>query len=408
MILFAIWATEMSAHDGDSLRHWGGGLMINPGHLMGTSRYAEKYDVPNKGNFAVAAELSYSALPSDSDAYASDYNYPTFSFGVKYSINERIKFQRSKEYEWQDVVNYNSHLGNSVSFYTSFSRALFRTKHWMADATVSLGTAYSHTKYDKDENVDNELIGSRWLFYFGAGIHLTYRFASQWGLKGGWEYWHMSNGAFNRPNRGANFTGPSVGISYYPYYDKLAYKKTTFIKDNFKPFWWLNFSMGLGAKTLEEDWNMTQYELSPDAPDYKTNHFKLYVAYSAQVDIMRRYARRWASGIGLDINYGKYASRLEERDKQNNYPDKHSPWSIGISAKHQAYYHNISLHLSLGTYFYREMGHRAKRVEKPYYETIGLKYEWPSLHGAAIGFKVKAHFLKADFTELVLSYPVIL
>ncbi len=406
IFFWSFFWTNLLASNTDSLKHWGGSIMVNPGQIMLSSRYDDMYETPQKKNLSISAELTYSGLPTDSDAYASDYNYPTISFGVKYSINEQIKFHRKEDYGWEDEVNYDSHIGNSVALYTSFSRALFRTNKWMADLSVKLGTAYSHTKYDKNRNVDNELIGSKWLIFFSAGMHVTYRLASKWGLKGGLEYWHLSNGAFNRPNRGANFIGPSVGVCYYPYYESVVDRKKTKIKENINSYWWLNFSLGLGAKTLEEDWNMTQYELSPDDPDYKTNHFKLYMAYSAQVDIMHRYARRWASGLGLDVNYGQYSSRLEERDKQNGYADKHSPWSVGISAKHQAYFHNLSMHISLGTYLYREMGHRAKSVEKPYYETIGLKYEWPALRGAALGFKVKAHFLKADFTEMFLSFPI--
>ena len=412
--IFCVMASNVAAqndsHEPDSVKHshWGASIYANPGNVLNMHHFEGKYEVSEKKNRAYGVELNYSPLPSDSDAYASDYNYPTFGVGVKYALNNRIRFHRLDEYDWPEgeVVDYDSYVGNSWAFYGFFSRPLFRLRHFMADFTVNAGTAYSHTKYDRYSNVDNELIGARWLFFFGAGIHATYRFAPKWGVKAGFEFWHLSNGALNRPNKGANFVGPSIALTYFPYYEPVYANRGNKIKKPFDRYWYLEFSAGLGAKTLEEDWNMTQYELPVDHPHFRSERFHLYKAYSAQTDIMYRYARRWASGIGLDLNYGEYASRIEERDKEKGYTDKHSPWSFGISAKHQVFYHDLSIKMSVGGYLHREMGHRAKDVEKRYYETIGLRYTFSALNNLSLGFDVKAHFLKADYTQLVLSYPV--
>jgi hypothetical protein len=84
----------------------------------------------------------------------------------------------------------------------------------------------------------------------------------------------------------------------------------------------------------------------------------------------------------------------------------HSPWSVGVSASHNVYYHNASLQMTLGYYLYREMGYSAKDIEKPYYERIGLFYTFPSLSDLTLGVSLNAHLTKADFTELVISYPI--
>lgn len=406
--LFAMFFIYAGAQDNDSLKHWGGAVSVNPGYLLKTKQYEGKYDIGNKHNFAVAAELSYSTLPSDSDAYAADYNYPVISVGVKYAVNNNITFHRLPEYDWGGVndIDYDSRVGNSVSLYGKFARTIFRNRHLQFDGAVQMGVGYSHTIYDKYKNVDNDLIGSHLTVYFGAGFYLTYMVAKDWGVKAGVEYWHLSNGALDRPNKGSNFIGPSVGLCYVPYYKEITQTKYDQRGEKFDKYWYLNFTAGLGAKTLEEDWNETQSELPHDHPDFRTEKFHLYMAYSAQADIMYRYARRWASGIGFDLFYGSYASRIEERDQQKNFTDKHSPWSFGISAKHEIYYHNVSMNVSLGYYFFREMGNRAKIVEKRYYESIGGQYHCKKLGGMAIGFRVKAHLVKADYTELVLSYPI--
>ena len=394
----------------DSLKHWGVNVSFNPGMILNMKQFEGKYIVPHKSNYAFGVELNYATLPADSDAYASDYDFPVFNIGLKYADNDNIKFHRDPEYEWRegDVVDHLPYLGDTWSIYGGMTRSLLRTNRWSADLTVSMGTAYSHDKYNKNDNVDNELVGSRWLIYFGFGMHAAYRLAEQWGVKAGLEYWHVSNGALNRPNRGANILGPSIGITYYPYYQTVFDNRKAKVKEYFKPYWFLNFTAGLGAKTLEEDWSYTQFDLPSDHPDYRTADFKLYTAWSTETDIMYRYARRWASGVGIDLFHGSYASRIEEVDKANNHDDKHSPWSLGLAAKHEAYFHNLALHVSLGAYLYREMGYRAKFIEKRYYETVGLRYAFPSLANLAVGFKVKAHYLKADYTELNIALPVVL
>ena len=45
-------------------------------------------------------------------------------------------------------------------------------------------------------------------------------------------------------------------------------------------------------------------------------------------------------------------------------------------------------------------------MEKPYYERIGLFYTLPALHDLTFGLSLNAHLTKADFSELVISYPI--
>lgn len=174
----------------------------------------------------------------------------------------------------------------------------------------------------------------------------------------------------------------------------------------FRKQMYLEMSLGLGAKTLLEDWKKTQFHTSLDAPEYRTEKFNLYAAFSFQADLMYRYARRWASGIGMDAFYGCYSNHLKELDNADGFDEGHSPWSLGIAAKHEVFYGNLSLRLGLGYYLFRKMGHSANEIEKPYYERVGLHYSFPALNGLAIGFNINAHLTKADFTEIQISYPI--
>lgn len=391
----------------DSLTHLGVEIDVNPGTVISMDEYQKKY-MKTKDCYTVGFKINYMSLPNDSDAFASDFGFPTISIGLRYSYNNRVRMKRGKDPSWGKLepVDYCSRLGNTVTLYGSFARPFARGRRWETGYTLDFGVGYTNNKYNTYDNIDNELIGSRWLIYFGTSLYTSYRIARCWGLKAEVNFFHHSNGALNRPNKGANVIGPSVALCYYPYYENVAENKGTHVNEMFRKYMYCDITVGIGAKTMNEDWQLTQFNTPPDEENYRTDRFRLYAAYSLQADVMYRYARRWASGIGADLFYGSYSSHIKDIDTKQGYNDKHSPWSMGIAAKHQVFYHNLSLAMSLGMYLYREMGNNAKEIEKPYYERIGLHYSFPSLNGLTIGCNVKAHMTKADLTEFVMSYPI--
>ncbi len=403
-------AQDTAATTSPRRQHWGVAVGVNPSSAIVMDMYQRKYQ-QGRGNLSWGVEALYSSVPADSDAYAADYGYPTIGVGVKYSLNHGVTMHRSPDPAWglAREVDYRSRMGNSLAVYGTFARPLYRRHRWEVDYTFNFGVGYSRTKYDKDDNVDNELIGSRWLIFFGAGLHVAYQVAPAWGVKAGVEYWHLSNGALNRPNKGANFIGPSLALVYRPYYDAVSGSEAQMVAQKVrKPFhryWLARVTAGVGAKTLNEDWQLTQFQTEPDSPDYRTGRFRLYAAYSLQADVLYRYARRWASGIGADLFYGTYADRVADIDPQFGGDGTASPWSFGIAAKHEVYYHRLRLAMSLGVYLYRSMGANAKEVEQPYYERIGIHYDIPRTRWA-VGVNVKAHRTKADLTEVVVSYQI--
>ena len=343
------------------------------------------------------------------NAYAHDYNYPAFSFGLRYHLNHGTTMHRDDPWGEAQPVNYTSKLGNFLTLYGTFNRPLYRNKHWQWGYYLGTGIAYTSLKYNQKNDIDNEYIGSHLNIYFNAGLYGQVKIAKEWSVKGGLDFAHHSNGAMARPNKGANYFGPFVGLVYEPQQatSPIA-KRNTEATQPFQKYWFTEFTLGLGGKTLLEEWLQTQFNTPQGQPDYRKEHFTYYGAYSFHTHLLYRYARRWASGVGVGLFYGEYAHRIARMDKENGHTDeKHSPWSASIEARHEVYYGNVSVRLTLGYYLYRHMGYSANHgLEYPYHEQVGVFYSFPKLKGLTLGFSVNAHATKADFTELQLSIPV--
>lgn len=406
LIVFANAVIQAKAIEKDSIRHWGFTVSVMKSEIIALDKNQRKY-LKEKENGSVALELNHINLPSDHDSYAKDYNYPSLSIGLRYTMNNRVRFHRTPDLAWDKIeeVPYDSRLGNTLSLYGTFQRAIHRNKHWETSYSLSGGVGYTNKWYNINNNIDNDFIGTPVLIYFGAGIHQTYRFAREWGVRASLEFVHHSNGALYRPNKGSNCVGPSVGIVYYPYYETFIREHDSFQSAPFKKFLYLDLTAGIGAKTLVEDWQITQFRTPKTDPNYRTGDFKRYATYSLQANLMYRYARRWASGIGIDAFYNTYAPHIEQLEQKEGNNIDCKPWSFGIAGKHETFFHNLSVNVALGTYLYRRMGSIDRELGGRIYERIGVNYSFPSLNGLKLGINVKAHTTKADFTELVITYP---
>lgn len=406
-LCFFFFTSFSFAGDNDSLRRWGVSVGVNPGRVLVMGKFQKKWQ-KGKNNLSLDVGFDHTPLPVDTNAFDADYGFPTISTRLKMSFNHRVTMHRDRDPDWgmAEEVDYDSYLGNSVALFASFARPLFRFNRWEAEVDLSTGLAYCSTIYDKENNVDNALIGTHLLIYFGIGAHFIWRFMQEWGLKAGVDYWHISNGALGRPNKGANLIGPSLSLLYMPSFQQRVWKKGQRYNPPFQKKIYLDMTIGVGAKTLYEEYERTQFQTPKGDKDYRTEDFKIYMAYSTQVDLMCRYARRWASGLGFDLFYGTYASRVEEIEKQRGVSAKHHPWSVGIAVKHQAFYKQWSLAMSAGWYLHREMGSNAAFIEEKYYERIGLRYTFKGALPFSVGAAVKAHALIADLTELNVTFPI--
>ena len=404
--LCAVAQTAVPTFRPDSA-HLGVALEVMPGRVLKIDPYERMWLHENK-NVSVGLALNYRTRPEDADSFAADYNYPTFSVGLLWGNYHNVTMHKEAAPDWGQAVpvGYVSRMGQVWTLYGGFLRPLLRRPHWEVDYALNFGVGIASRFYNRHNNVDNELLGSRWNIYFGAGLRASYWFSPHWAMQLGMEFRHHSNGALDRPNKGENSVGPSLTLLYYPSApaeDLRPQQAESGAPSSFaRRFYW-GAQLGIGGKSLLEDWIKTQYNTPPSHPDYRTGHFRIYPTYSLQFNFMYRYARRWASGLGLDLNYAQAAHHIAALDRAAGIQLPHSPWSVGLAARHEVFYHNLSLAMSLGVYLHRQMGQEAKWEEKPYYERIGLRYHFPRWKGFYLGGDVKAHLTKADFTEFVIG-----
>lgn len=403
-VLLALLSVAALSASGQRTSRWGFALEGAVGNVLKADAY-EKMWLKKNGMWSVAFSARRQTLPKDSSTFAADYNYPTFSYGLLYHNFRNVRMHKEADPAWGMAVpvDYVSRMGDAVTAFATFERPVFRSGKLQTGYALSTGIGYATHTYDRYENVDNEILGSHWNIFFGASLYALWQIHPQWALRGAVDFRHLSNGASARPNKGANTVAPSLTLIYTP----QPVSEKDFVRLPRRPYpkhFYADVAVGVGGKTLLDDWLLTSFSRPPSAPDYRTGHFHFYPSFSVQTNVMYRYARRWASGIGVDVNYAKAAKHIQSLDRATGSTLSHSPWSVGVAARHEAFYGRWSMAASLGVYLFRHMGETAQWEEKPYYERIGIRYHFRPRHGLFLGADVKAHLTKADFTEIVLGW----
>ena len=108
----------------------------------------------------------------------------------------------------------------------------------------------------------------------------------------------------------------------------------------------------------------------------------------------------------MDVFYSRCTDDVRDIETAWQQADRYSRWSVGIAAKHEVFYRQLSIAMSIGWYVYRHAGFKAKALEAPYYERVGINYTFRKLGNVRLGVNVKAHRTLADYTEVCVAVPV--
>ena len=351
----------------------------------------------------------YQTHADEQCAYASDYNYPAFTFGFLVADFNKVRLRYNPR--GTRPIDYDSRCGTSYVLYASIRRAFFRTRSgWSADYRFGNGIGYNTHIYDRHTNVDNVMFGSRLSVYFDVAFALNYRYRQcEWFV--GPEFRHLSNGGIIRPNKGINKAGIEAGMRYYLQpYDSISFERKHVPFEEQRLY--LNIAYASGLRGSQGEWlyDANNYIWSKNDVDnikYGKDGYTLCHYHLVSTDLMYRYARRYASGIGLDVLYEPYNLYIEV---QNSAAER-SPrdqWSFGLAAKHEVFFRRLSMQIALGWYLIRPFNNYSNTADEyPFYERVGLRYNLPILSDCiSVGYNIYAHVTKAYGTELVIDFKL--
>lgn len=389
-----------------------GGLgMLIPGDSYG------KQLVKSNGATFYNINLQYRALPNDTNAYDIAFGFPAIEAGLVLCDYSKVKLSKNNNGPF-------SHIGFITCVYGSFNRDLFNNSNWRIGYGMQNGVGICSKPYSTNNNYENLIIGSRWSVFFGANIYTGFKVTQQWEICFSAGFKHSSNSALDRPNKGANSIDFMAGIRFYPedtnndrenlsrsdISDNTRKRKYRlyFHERDYKKSFFFDIGVGWNLKTIMQEWMVNYYQLKPDNPRFRSSHYKIHSGISANIAAMYRYSRKFASGIGVDYLYTPYIDCIKEADNEwGSTGYEYNKHTVGIALKHNVYYKKMALNIGLGYYLKREMGALGVLLDKPYYETIGLKYYPPFFKiKIYIGYNVKAHLLSADSMQLNFGFEI--
>lgn len=136
--------------------------------------------------------------PTNSESWASKYNYPSYGFGF-----------------YSGFLNDAEVFGNPNALFGFISFPISRPNSRNAFAIEpSLGLTYKLNPYDSETNPLNDAIGARMAVYFNLNFGFSYKWTRELDLLYGIDISHFSNGSTYKPNSGLNLYGINLGLRY--------------------------------------------------------------------------------------------------------------------------------------------------------------------------------------------------
>ena len=281
-------------------------------------------------------------------------------------------------------------LGNIYSVFGYFDRPLLTVKGFCLEYSAGYGLGFSFSKlYDPVSNPYNRLLSIPVNSHIQLGLQAKIDLSDKYYAGLGLWFNHNSNGAVNFPNRGTNAHLLALSIGMRNHRNSVFAAKP--VDDGFRPGFQFDVMLSGGVMSNEAYWDYCF-----DNTGGGDNRY--YLKYAFTTDVMYKYCRTHASGIGLDFFVTPFCKHISEYDGRGT---DYEPMAFGVSIKHEMRYRNATLTAGLGRYIYDNDGIARN---KKYYQMVLIKYHFPALWNTYTGLVLKAHkFMAAESIQISLG-----
>ena len=377
--------------------HWSVAAVGNVSYLIPKGPYAGAI-LHSYGTSFYELRAKWQASPDTDDPFELGLNRPTLQAGLLFGDLSHIHMHKGN-------TPYESRLSRLWALYGGMQIDFVRRQRWAFGVDLQNGVGYCPSPFNPVDNIDNELLGAHLNIFVNIGLYARHRLSPSWTAMLGVDFKHFSNGSIRRPNLGVNTIGPSLTLQYHPdgaadaafASSRSASESTHRTPSHSFPGkgLYVETTAHFGMKSLLDHFNV-----------HHTSDGAVYGFLTAMVAPMYRYHRMHATGLAIDYTYADYVYSHRRLDRQlYNTDESYSPHILGVSLRHEVFYHHFSLAVGAGIYLHKQVGFLGRTQDGRFFQNIGLRYSFPFTHDRLfIGYNVKAHrFSKADSDQLVLG-----
>ncbi|PZE17969.1 hypothetical protein DNU06_04950 [Putridiphycobacter roseus] len=275
---------------------------------------------------------------------------------------------------------YDAVLGKALSMSHFYNLPFYQKKDFFIDFQFGTGIGYITKKFDLDNNLTNNAIGS----HFNAKVTLKLLFTkyiNRINFGGGLELSHYSNGAITYPNLGLNLPAVFVQIGFLPAGRKAFQKDGHYEEDVFKKY----FKMKVLVSAI---FSVKQVGANPYLP-------KRYPVFGVRGTFQKKISKLWFADFSVDV--------IQNEANVHVYPyadySQADALQIGLYVGAAYTFYKSEIVFGLG-YYVRDKINPLGKV----YNKIGYRYHlnsnWYGL------FNVRANLGKADFFEFGIGYQL--
>ena len=334
------------------------------------SRYYPALFGENVAPTFLSYDLKLGWTDFSSSAFATACKHPEVGVGFQLDNLERIQAANGPG------------MGNIYSIYGYIDRPLLVLGGFSLGYSGEFGVGFMFkNRYDPVVNPWNMVISTPANAHISLGVQAQYAISPRYDAGIGFFFNHHSNGAVAYPNYGLNAFELAL---------RVGMKAPRSPEDNgrepqddgFKR----GFRFGLQAAGGIMS-NEANYWRSIEEEGVWVND--RYLKYAFEVNVLYRYLRTQASGLGLDLFVAPFCDKIAEHDGRG---ETYDPISYGISVLHEFSYHNFSTMVGVGRYFHH---HDGLARNKKLYQLVTVKYYFPKAGDMYTGIVLKAHKFKA-------------